>query len=92
MNAQPTRYMPGPWRTSVTTNHDAIYDHWGNRVAVIDREEFNFAQDEKRSNARLIAAAPELLAACVALIRTDDLQTAIDLARTAIAKAEGRES
>jgi hypothetical protein len=40
-------------------------------------------------DAKLIAAAPELLAACVALIRGDDLQKAIDLARAAIAKAQG---
>lgn len=40
------------------------------------------------ANARLIAAAPELLEACLALIKSDDLQAAIDKARAAIAKAQ----
>lgn len=49
-------------------------------------------------NARLIAAAPELLAACKALIAHDkngrfgepDFPAAINMARAAVAKAEGR--
>ena len=44
--------------------------------------------EQAEADARLIAAAPEMHAALVALIRTDDLQMAIDLARSALAKAE----
>lgn len=41
---------------------------------------------ERDANARLIAAAPEMLAACEALIRGDNLQRAIDIARVVLAK------
>jgi len=43
----------------------------------------------QRANVRLIASAPDLYAACHALIYGDDLQVAIDLARAALAKARG---
>lgn len=45
---------------------------------------------ELEAIARKMQAAPDLLEACIALIRSDDLQRAIDLARAAIAKAEGK--
>ena len=61
------------------------------------------AFDNATANARLIAAAPDLLAACQALMRAETMQTegkrdgatmgqislAIDAARAAIAKATG---
>ena len=60
--------------------------------------------DENEANARLIAAAPELLAACQSLMRAEGMQRgdrdgctmgeisqAIDAARAAIAKALGHE-
>ena len=80
-----TEHTPGPWRAS---NGGAVYaDDW--QVAVASRPE-NYAAD-----ARLIAAAPELLAACrqaATLLwhaRTgpdDPVRAALD---AAIAKATG---
>jgi hypothetical protein len=47
---------------------------------------------ERRANARLLAAAPDLYAACVEMIRgdgtSDSIQRVIDMARAAIEKAE----
>jgi len=45
------------------------------------------ARFERREDAQLFVAASDLLAACEALIKSDDLQKAIDLARVALAKA-----
>jgi hypothetical protein len=44
---------------------------------------------EQEANARLIAAAPDLYAACVALVNGDDMD-AMNMARAAIARAEGK--
>jgi hypothetical protein len=47
--------------------------------------------DEVQANARLIAAAPDLLDALKGVVRIADRQTVeFDAARAAIAKAEGR--
>lgn len=81
-----TKHTPGPWRLAgkATVRHDSgnggwIADvHWKNREA----------------NARLIVAAPELVAACEAVSAhysgsLDHQPPFVALARAAIAKALG---
>jgi len=97
---------PGPWtcskvtrvetligNPSVTTHHWAVCDDRGELVLRYDDE----------GTASLVAAAPELLAACEALERVLEgfqagardgytmgtISTAMDAARAAIAKAKG---
>lgn len=72
-------------------DYDSDAGHWATTPgAYVDRTD-----EEIEANAHLIAAAPDLLAACVELIRgdgtSDSVQRAIDLARAAIARAEGGE-
>ena len=83
-------HTPGPWKFTRLPHQFAIYreDGSGQAIATVTREE----------HARLIAAAPELLAALKearrALIAADDgygaYDTEIDAATDIIAKAEGR--
>ena len=82
-------HTPGPWTAS---EHGAYADYNGNstiilgddlRIAVVlgsDNEETN-------ANARLIAAAPDLLEALEALLEGDF--NVAEKARAAIAKAKG---
>jgi hypothetical protein len=80
---------PGPWRHSGNRIDDG--NGRGKAVAFADRR-----RPEHDANARLIAAAPDLLAACRALVSTlnADLTSeqcdAWDAAVAAMAKAEGR--
>lgn len=96
-----SKSTPGPWKVEQS-------DHWL-WVAGPDREE-NVICDivgrnskpgedltpEDAANARLIAAAPDLLAACKAAIvkfkhtPLDRISVAADMLRDAIAKAEGK--
>ena len=86
-------HTPGPWKIDATD--DSVRD--SNEHQICD---FNWTDDVGRSqaNARLIASAPELLAA---LRNVTDLAAATSLlgedaesvkrARSAIARAEGRQ-
>ena len=88
-------HTPGPW----------TFGHWGNDFWVgtepsgltgkVARVIWGMGEDveEGRENARLIAAAPELLAACRYIVdagETADEMKAVEMALDAIAKAEGR--
>lgn len=86
--ASPT---PGPWEVVGHYVRTARTPEDGSGLMIADVG-FGFHADprEHHANARLIAATPDLLNACVALVRGNDLQVAIDLARAAIAKGEGR--
>jgi hypothetical protein len=95
-------HTPGPWEVGDgMTRHIAImardftYD-----VCEVTRA--GITEDEQVGNARLIAASPELLSACQALMKAEGMQQgerggytmgaislAIDAARAAIAKAKG---
>lgn len=102
-----TKHTPGPWTTQEVSNGDIHINHYsgseleGNRasgnIGVVDgkRGEMN------RANARLIAAAPELLEVALALVgappkyevggvATLSTLEVVEMARAAIAKAEGR--
>lgn len=84
------KFTPGPWRTNlcVTSPAGRVAIEPDIAVVYVQATRYGDAQSKTRlANARLIAAAPDLHAACHALIYGDDLQVAIDLARAALAKA-----
>lgn len=92
----------GPWeigrryglnKTEIVANtgHRAVATVW-THVHTADRKEI--ALEEGVANARLIAAAPELLEACKATLAPDGMSVhattrVIEMLRAAIAKAEG---
>ena len=97
-------HTPGPWRITdrygvltyqVGIDGRTVCTVWprqqGNRPSVVDTEPW----PEGEANARLIAAAPDLLAACIAYRdarETDDFDTTADRREAllaAIAKATG---
>lgn len=93
--ASPT---PGPWRVGTSGDTHVIESKTGNWVCDCETHSVKDAQ----ANARLIAAAPELLEACKELaelfapdafdgIGDSSGAIAIRLARAAILKAEGRQ-
>ena len=91
------KHTPGPWITYETPHGDCIIgigpdlepfcDHSVAEVYLdISTDE---TLDEAEANARLIAAAPELLAALVEIVSRNEVQSwfNLDQARAAIAKA-----
>ena len=95
MNDQKTKHTPGPW---VWNGKDMpfadVEDARGNVIAgthECDRHDAHQARAEERANARLIAAAPELLDALRLVLAHDGALTGADWTaiRAAIAKAEG---
>lgn len=90
-----SNHTPGPWHYGETDNGFAICQH-------TPKADFYFAEiigldDQSKSDARLIAAAPDLLEALKALIfaagnlhpSDDSFWVAIKAADAAVAKAEG---
>jgi len=91
-----SKHTPGPWALQV--DEEIIYSQGADfepQIAITYKREANLdGLLEERANARLIAAAPELLGALKALIKfglCENEQVWAD-ALSAIAKAEGRES
>jgi hypothetical protein len=96
-----TKHTPGPWHIGVRTFHAGrdVYGPKGEPVAVAD--DAITATPEAEANARLIAAAPCLLACLEALVGEADLgevdlddddRAKLEPARAAIAKATGGQS
>ena len=96
-----TTHTPGPWtiEKSTRTDHHIIAGRrW---IATASNHDFHPTQEENErtiANARLIAAAPDLLAALEALVGEADLgevdlddddRAKLEQARAAIAKATG---
>lgn len=96
------RHTPGPWQnqemlSGTTSAHGSrvvsfITTGPENVADVCDSR--GISEEEARANARLIAAAPELLEALAKLIGcidhgSDDPTATLDAARAAIAKATG---
>ena len=84
-----TQHTPGPWEAQDTAGHDihgqtAIYDAGGKDVAIVY---------DGDANARLIAAAPDLLKALKGMVahesRCDEKCPDLANARAAIKAAEG---
>ena len=95
-----TKHTPGPWRVQVTGHSFVVEAHTHTEVISVDENGNPCRWSEyNEANARLIAAAPEMLAALetayMALIgylpahRNDVTDAAISAARAAIAKATG---
>lgn len=86
-----SKYTPGPWETLAYISHeqqtDFILVKIGRRVHMVGYS------DEDKANARLIAAAPELLEALEAILEDAfggmDTLARIQAAEAAIAKAKG---
>ena len=82
-----SKHTPGPWRQAGEDIFGAN-DWW---VAVATRDCTSKGSDEPEANARLIAAAPELLEALQSLVRhcESGLDFELDDAKAAIQKATG---
>jgi hypothetical protein len=91
-----TQHTKGPWKFG-SSNDDSVYKRNiggsdGYHVAVASSRE----DDEVDANARLIAAAPDLLEALQSIVDMDvayqrgpKVEDAVEVARAAIAKATG---
>lgn len=92
-----SKHTPGPWHTDQQGIRDAEGNLLAESFADIDKD-IPSGETEQLANARLIAAAPELLEACWAVKaymtgREESYKqaaNAIDKVTKAIAKAEGR--
>ena len=85
-------HTPGPWKVEQSQEYESTYtivngpgflSHWVNPNA----------EEEEAANARLIAAAPDLLVACRMALNDrmyKDWPAIADALMAAIAKAEGR--
>lgn len=94
-----TKHTPGPW--AVDDDGDVCISDLERLIAAVDRRNVTLRKDEAAANAALIAAAPDLLAACEALAEAQQRADAgehvgfglyvdaVDAARAAIAKAKG---
>lgn len=61
------KHTPGPWGVYPDCPNTMVYcdDKAGSRVADCSSETTDLSKEEKEANAKLIAAAPELLEACI---------------------------
>jgi hypothetical protein len=82
-----SKHTPGPWEFFDTLCIGVMSAQ--SDVAHCSGYDGNRSRDEELANARLIAAAPDLLAALEALLSYDDMVECADMARAAIAKARG---
>ena len=87
MSTDDKAHTPGPWHATLHQVGDE------NNVRVADCYSLEKGHDTARANARLIAAAPDLLAALEALLLlADPCESAVGVARAAIAKARGEQA
>ena len=97
MKNQNTQHTPGPWHVGTRTGQRYVYGPLGEEVA--GPSTFTSGHEETRANARLIASAPDLLAALytskMALLSCMHanvlVDTAFDQVNAAIARATGKE-
>jgi len=83
------KHTPGPWEVLPVFDEPFAIVARGNSVATLQWE---LCEDREKANAALIAAAPELLAACQEFVRKVDEGTArstrsYEQMKAAIAKA-----
>ena len=87
-----TKFTAGPWKFE-EFGANIVNSGTGSSQLLIARVAINTYRNQGMHNARLIAAAPELLAALVAIVTTWetglDFSNEIGEARAAIAKATG---
>lgn len=86
-----SKHTPGPWEIAEFGRNHTILIYGPDEILVADCGGIlRRSHEEMESNARLIAAAPDLLAALEDVVRVADRDTVIfDVARAAIAKAKG---
>jgi hypothetical protein len=94
-----SKHTPGPW-TSGHHGNVALWvgpSHLAHPVALVPWDSHAEARDEARDNARLIAAAPDLLEALKEILPWHDFHPLeqtdnriVNLCREAISKAKGR--
>lgn len=85
-----TKFTPGPWAVRYDYVVQAPSFDDGRLVPVAQPYGVNSDGTDLFANARLIAAAPELLQALIDVVRVADRATVeFDAARAAIAKATG---
>lgn len=87
-------HTPGPWGVETKGSKHFVDGSDGLTVCVVDRQGVRCNRAENEANAVLIAAAPELLAACKTLLADPYLSDSINsdrmaACRIAVAKAEG---
>ena len=94
------KHTPGPWGASEGHPSDVWHVDMPNRwySVIVSRggDDWDMPVEEVQANARLIAAAPELLAVVEMLSRYDPLEhpyfySVINKAKAALAKAKGGE-
>lgn len=89
-----SKHTPGPWKVIPVKTGYYIDSRCGPVADTMDFDD-EYGSIESEANARLIAAAPDLLEAARALLdlaeRHGWLHVAVNAARAAIAKAEGEE-
>jgi len=87
------KHAPGPWAVKADKNFKSLAEIVSIDGPVLD-EGFALSSEKEMANARLIAAAPELLEAlkdCVQhLTCLDASRDSLSVAERVIAKAEGR--
>lgn len=93
-------HIPGPWQVDETRAIGA-YSVWHHTDQASERicsvydgdSEFDLDRETRDANARLIAASPDLYAACISMLGyvggSVDFVEAMRLIRDAVAKAEG---
>lgn len=98
--AKEATHTPGPWIAEISQNpHKSAFPdnpHWQVRSADLRGKGDYVANVWAEVDARLIAAAPDLLAACVRLSEmpenAEHLREGIKIARAAIFKATGQQN
>lgn len=76
-------HTPGPWTVTERSDHSEIHGNAGDELVC----ELPYINGNERSNARLIAAAPELLAALQGLVERGTDSPEHRAAEQAIARA-----
>lgn len=96
-----TKHTPGPWKASDPRDASWTFprDVWSEHYKIASVHLMATGKPQKvadiaNANAALIAAAPDLLAACEILVKamdtaSDDVERAIFVMEKAIAKAKG---
>lgn len=96
-------HTKGPWRVDATvalgaygvwTDCPTSPEHEHKVCSVFQANQFDLPRDQRDANARLIASAPDLLAACEELLKMtceggDKNFERTQMARKAVAKARG---
>ena len=91
-----SKFTPGPWKVSIRPLAITVWADAISLYPIAHIGERN--RDEKEANAHLIAASPDLLAACEAFVEAwekshqlEKTDVAVRMAKEAIAKAKGGE-